>query len=291
VKHRDVVLWLLGPADENAAEAVHPTVSALHYPAPCLASCLAFQLFRLFSFWWNVCRESKLLGEFLNFLAGISFIETQVLLFVRAGRGAFDWNAFQGFFGHFHVGTVRPIHGDAQWNAVALDQQAALGALLGPIGGVFPCLFSPRGVPWSCTRPYSAIPSLCPSSSHTPRVRSSRVPGIHHRRPTPGTDHGPWNQGRTSSHPVLSTGNPCAGRRKSRSCTRDRACVADHPQSDACSRAQASAWRSRSRDHPGCTNRRKRCRASWLALRKGRPGSLAQTAAAYSCYSFTGLIG
>src|SRR5260370_26049993 len=266
MEHSDIVLGLLGPPDEDSTKSVHPTMSAFHLPSPRFPMCLTLHLVRLFSFWRNMCREGKFLGEFLDLIVGIAFIETQILLFVRAGRGSFDWNALQGFFDHFHVGTVGPVHGHTQRDAVALDQQAAFGALLGAIGGVFACLFPPRGVPWSCIHPCSAIPSQYPSNSRTPAVRSSTAPGIRRRPPTPGSDRGRWTLGRTSSRLRPSTGTRCARRRKSRPCTPDRACVADHRQSDACSRAQAGGLRSPPRDHRGCATYRKRSQFSWSTL-------------------------
>src|SRR5258708_34812350 len=221
MEHGDVVLGLLGPTDEDSTEPVHPTMSPFHPPALRFPTCLSLYLLRLFSFWRNMCREVKLLGEFLDLIVGISFIETQVLLFVHAGRGSFDRNALQGFFDHFHVGTVGPIHGHTHRNAVALDQQAAFGALLGAIRGVFACLFSPRGVPWACIHPYSAIPSQSPSNSHTPGVRSSTAPEIRRRPPTPGSDRGQWTLDRTSSRPGPSTANRYADRVKCRPSTPD----------------------------------------------------------------------
>ena len=266
MEHGDIVLRLLGPTDNDSTEPVHPTMSPFYHPAPRFPTCLSLYLLRLFSFWRNMCREAKLLGEFLDLIVGISFIETQILLFVCAGRGAFDRNAFQGFFDHFHVGTVGPVHGDTQRDAVAVDQQAAFGALLGPIGGVFPCLFPPRGVPWSCIHPYSAIPSQFPSNSHIPEVRSSTAPEIRRRPPTPEIDRGQWTLGRTSSRPGPSTGNRYAIRRKWRPCTPDRVCVADHRRNDAYSHAQAGGLRSRPRDHRGCATGRKRSQFSWSTL-------------------------
>ena len=34
MKKGDVIAWILVPADQNAPEAVQPTVSAFHHPAP-----------------------------------------------------------------------------------------------------------------------------------------------------------------------------------------------------------------------------------------------------------------
>ena len=93
MEHGDIVLGLLGPTDEDSTEPVHPTMSALDHPSPRFPTCLPLHLFRLFSLGRNMCREVKLLGEFLDLIVGISFIEAQILLFVGAGRRSFDRNA------------------------------------------------------------------------------------------------------------------------------------------------------------------------------------------------------
>src|SRR5512132_841616 len=38
VEQREIVGWLLGPADQDRAEPVQPGMGALHYPAPRLGS-------------------------------------------------------------------------------------------------------------------------------------------------------------------------------------------------------------------------------------------------------------
>ena len=153
MEHGDIVLGLLGPTDEDSTEPVHPTMSPFHHPSPRFPTCLPLHLFRFFPFRRNMRREVKLLGEFLDLIVGISFIETQILLFVRAGRGSFDRDALQSFFDHFHVGAVGSVHGHTQRDAVAFDQQAAFGALLGPIGRIGPGFFPLPAAPWSSPRP------------------------------------------------------------------------------------------------------------------------------------------
>ena len=49
MQKRDVVLWGLVPADQNAPEAVEPTVSAFHHPTPGLETGLPFDGLSLFA--------------------------------------------------------------------------------------------------------------------------------------------------------------------------------------------------------------------------------------------------
>src|SRR6266542_2208679 len=112
MKQRDIVLGLLAPADEDPAEAVHPAMRALHHPTPRLRARLPLERLRL--------------------------------LPPRTDAG-------QRLAAELHVVAVGAVDRQAHRDAVGLDQEAALGTLFGAVGGVFPGLFPPRGVPWSCT--------------------------------------------------------------------------------------------------------------------------------------------
>jgi hypothetical protein len=86
--------------------------------------------------------------------------------------------------------------------------------LLGSVGGIFPGLFPPRGVPWSCTHPYSATTNQCLAIPDRP---VGPTPITHERRPPRPiveSDHEPWNLGKTVWHRGPSTGNPSEEQRE-----------------------------------------------------------------------------
>jgi hypothetical protein len=174
------------------------------------------------------------------------------VLVVGDGFRAIDRDAQQGLLDQFHVGAVGPVHGQADRDALALDQQAALDALLGAVGGVFAGLFPPRGAPWSCTRPSTARTNRSPSNSHTPATRPSRT--ARRRRPEPilESGHGPWTPGRRWSRPGPSTGNPYATQKRWRPCRHGSACAACRHRKDAYSRVGGAAIRSPPTGHPEC---------------------------------------
>src|SRR5215469_1261983 len=211
----DVVLGLLAPTYEDAAKAVHPTVGSLHHPTPRLLPGPTLEGPGLFAARADVGREPELLHDLPYFVEVIAFVQTQPLRFLDAGLGPVGVGryALQGGAGQFHVVAVGPVHGHADGDALGLDQQAALDALLGPIRGVLARLFPPRGAPWSCTRPSTATTSRCLCS----RRRSSGRPPTSsgRRRPPPilGSGRGPWTRGRRWWRPGLSTDSRCGGRR------------------------------------------------------------------------------
>src|SRR5439155_16521292 len=170
-------------------------------------------LLRLFPLRRDMGGKGKFPGRVANLVIGIALVQAQVLFLVGGRCRPLDRDALQGLFDQFHVGAVGAVDGQTDRDAVALDQQTALDPLLGAVGGVFPCLFPPQGVPWSCTRPCSATPSRCPRSSRIRSTRSSRAPGTRRLGPTAGSGRGRWSPGRTWWRQGPSTGSRCGGRR------------------------------------------------------------------------------
>src|SRR5262249_1169595 len=234
MKHGDVVLRFLTPADEDSAKPIHPTMRPLDHPTPCLEPGLPFNLLRLFAPRLDVRREAELLHDLTHLIIVVSFIHTHALRLRCRRLGALDGNALQRRFDHLHVVAVGPRDGEPHWHAVGLHEQAALDAFLGAVGGVFAGLFPPQGVPWSCTRPCSTKTSRCLSGNRIPTGRPSTSRRRRPRGHTPGSGRGRWSRGKTWWHPVLSTGSPCARRRRWHPCTRGRECEACRRRKGGC---------------------------------------------------------
>src|SRR5579862_2575869 len=145
MKHGDVVLSFLVPANENAAKSIHPTMRPFYYPPARFGASVAFKFLCFLAAATNVRRKPKLLGDFSDLIIVIAFIHAHALLICRCWVGAFYRNALDGSLNHFHVVTVSSVHCHAYWNSLSLHQQASLDALLGAICWVFPCLFPPEG--------------------------------------------------------------------------------------------------------------------------------------------------
>ena len=93
MKEPQVVLGLLGPAHEDAAEAVHPTVRAFHDPASGLEARLLLEGLRLFSPRTDMRGEVELLEQVPNFVVVVAFVQTQTLGIRGSGPGAANRNA------------------------------------------------------------------------------------------------------------------------------------------------------------------------------------------------------
>src|SRR5579871_1364880 len=268
MQQRQIVFGLLAPADENAAEAVHPTVRPLHDPTPRLIPCLPLERLSLLPPCLDVGREAELRDEGADLVVVIAFIHTHPLRRVGAGPGAFGvvGDTLQRGFDQLHVVAVGAVHRYPDRDAVGLDQQAALDAPFGPVGRVFPGLFPPRGVPWSCTRPYSATTSRCLSSRRRPSDPSPTGPGRRPPSPSVGSGRGRWNRGRSGWRRGPSTDSRCGARRGWPPCRRGRGWAVCRRRRDAGSPAAGSTRRCSPRDRPECSIGLPPARVPWPAL-------------------------
>src|SRR5207244_6940827 len=104
--------------------------------------------------------KAKLFNELSNFIIVVAFVQTEVLSLLLRWLGLRYRNTGQCILGQFHIIAVGAVDGQADWYAIGLDQQTALGSAFGSIGRVFACLFPPQGAPWSCTRPHGESVSV-----------------------------------------------------------------------------------------------------------------------------------
>src|SRR5438552_2760940 len=86
MEHGDIVLRLLGPADENPAEAVHPAMGPLHHPAPRLVPRLLLHRLGFAPLRRDVCREAERPDRLAHLSVGIPLVQAQMLLVLGAGR-------------------------------------------------------------------------------------------------------------------------------------------------------------------------------------------------------------
>src|ERR1700737_1165715 len=176
MQHRDVVLWLLVPADKNPSESIHPAMSALHNPAAGPGARVTLQCFHLLATRADVSGEAKLLHNRAHLVIVIAFVHAHALRLVRRWLGPFDGYVLQSLLNQLHVVAIGSVPGDAHRYAGGLDQYAPLDPALRSIGRVFPCLFPPRGELWSCSRPCSTSPNRCRQNNRIPTGPLSTSP-------------------------------------------------------------------------------------------------------------------
>src|SRR6516162_6496252 len=102
MQHCDVVLWLLVPADEDAAESIHPAVSTLDDPATCLGTRIALEFFRLLTARADVRGEAKLVDYLAHLVEVVALVHAHPLRLLRRGLGAFHWDAVESFANQLH---------------------------------------------------------------------------------------------------------------------------------------------------------------------------------------------
>src|SRR5262245_39419939 len=135
----NIVLGLLAPADQDAAETVHPTVRPLYHPTPRLGTRLPLHLLRLVLFRRDMGCEAELVRDVLHLVIGVAQVQAQPLRLVGRWLGPFHGDALDRVTHHLHVRPVGAVHGQSDGDALGLDQQAAFGPLFGAAG------YSPTG--------------------------------------------------------------------------------------------------------------------------------------------------
>jgi hypothetical protein len=253
MQQSNIVLGLLAPANQNATETVHPTVCPLHYPTPSPITGLPLHFLRFLLFGRDVGGETEFLGDLLYFVISVAQIQAQPLRLLGRWLGPLDRDAFQGFFDHLHVGSVGAVHGQSDRDTLALDQQAAFGALLGAVGGIFPGFFPPRGVPWSYTRPSPAKTNRSPSSRRRPSDRPPTWLGRRLLSPSVGSGRGRSSRGRSMWRSGLSTGSRCVRRTGWLPCRRDRGWAVCRRRRDAYCGVGGSTRRWPAKGHRECS--------------------------------------
>src|SRR5215510_11086743 len=234
-----IVLPLLVPANQDPAKAIQPTMRPFHDPPSGSDPCLAFERPRLFAACPDVGRKAKLPERVPHFGVVIAFVQTPPLWPCPGGPRARDDHAVHGVFDQFHVGPISPGHHQAHGYPMALGQQTALDAALGPVRGIGPGVFPPPGELWSLPHPCSATASRSPSARQTVLPPLSITSGIPPPPPIPESDHGRWNGDISPWHPRLPTDSPCARRKRWHRRTADRRPGGGRHQSDGYSRVSA----------------------------------------------------
>src|SRR5579871_596524 len=257
MEQRDIVLRFFAPANEDTPKAVHPTVRPFHHPPPRLVPCLPLDLLRLLAPHLDVRREAELLQQRADFVVVISFVQAHPLgrVLGRLGTLGICRDALQRGLDQLHVVAVGAVDGQPQRNAVGVHEQTALDAPLGSIGRVFASLFPPQAAPWSCSRPWPATSSRCPSSRRRPRALPPTTFGRHLAAPTSESGRGPSSQGKSGWRSAPSIGSPCAGQTGWLPCRPGRRSVVCRRQRDGYSPGAESAGPSPPRGRPEYSTR------------------------------------
>ena len=136
MKEGDVIGRGLVPTDQNAPEAVQPTMSVFHHPASGFEPSPLFDGLCLFPTAADVGRKAKLVQGPAQLSKVVAFIRAQTLGMIWAGCRSGYRQAAQRRPYQLHVVAVGAIHCQPHGNTLGFGQQAAFHALLTPIRGV-----------------------------------------------------------------------------------------------------------------------------------------------------------
>jgi len=159
VKHREKVVSLLLPADQEAAEPVQPGVRALDDPSARAVAGDGTEIAGLVAAALDVERVAVLLDELPGVGVVVPLVAAEVLRRAPRRLGARRDDRIERAPDEALVMRVGAIDDDAEGNAGAIRKEGALRARFRPIRGVGARLFPPRGAPWSSRRRCSASPT------------------------------------------------------------------------------------------------------------------------------------
>src|SRR5919112_3377514 len=144
VEQGEIVGRLLGPSDQDRAEAVEPRVGALHDPAPRLAAGVTLGPGFLASA-AQVKREAEFRGQDARLLVVEALIETEVLRLPAGRLWAPDRDGFERLAHELVVVAVGPVDHHCEGDAASVGQHRALDPALAAVGRIGPGFPPPSG--------------------------------------------------------------------------------------------------------------------------------------------------
>ena len=143
MNHRQVVLLILLPPDEQPSKAVHPGMRPLDHPAPRPIPGDVGPVLGLFAPRPNVRRIPPRLHQVAHLVVIIPFIQAQMLGIVLRGFRPPDGQRLQGRLDQFEVVHIGTGDRHGQRHPRPIGQQTAFRAQLRAICGIGPGTFFP----------------------------------------------------------------------------------------------------------------------------------------------------
>jgi hypothetical protein len=162
MRTREIVAHFFVPADQQAPEAIHPTMRPLHDPPVGFESSLLLERLGLFPPRPDMGGEVTFGQQVPHLVIVIACVQTHPLWVIWGRLRPHDRDTLDGLPNRLEIMAIRPLHGEADRHATAVGEHAALGANLARSVGCLPTCFPLQGVLWSCPYPSRAIPSQSP---------------------------------------------------------------------------------------------------------------------------------
>src|SRR6476646_3083281 len=272
VEQGEVVGRLLGPADQDGAEAVEPGMGALHHPAPRLGTGVTLGPGFLAPA-AQVQREAEFRGQGTRLLIVEALIETEVLRLPAGRLWTPERDGFERLAHQLVIVAVGPVDHRPKGHAAAVGQQRALDPALAAVGRVGAGFSPRRAAPCPSLRPMPATSSQCPAARHRPATPRARTPRTHPPPAIPGSAGGPSRTSRCRSRAARSTDTPSAARRRSHPSPPDPA-HADYGSLTGASAVPAAAALSWPIARPAAANRHPEHAASWSSVKSFSPSQI-----------------
>jgi len=175
MEKREIGFRSLFPANQNAAESVHPTVCTLDDPASGTKAGFLFNRDSLFASGTDMRGKAKLSDQRPHFLIVIAFIQAKSLRKYRCRHWPVQLQIRQGRPHQLHVMAVCAVNDNSQRNAMGLSEQTALDPAFAAIRRIGPDFFPRPKALWSWHRPVITRSSQFPPTRLPPAVPGARI--------------------------------------------------------------------------------------------------------------------
>lgn len=115
MQHGDKCFGEFLPTNQDATEAIHPTMSAFHHPAPSLEARLFFDGSGFFATSADMRGETELSNNAADLIEVVSLVKAQPVRHRYRRQGARRHDSFERTSDQLHVVTIGALNGERQW--------------------------------------------------------------------------------------------------------------------------------------------------------------------------------
>ena len=212
MQHSQVSFSEFLPSHQDATEAIHPTMGALHYPAPGLETGFVLDGLCFLATCPDMGGKAKLFHDLSYLIKIVPLVQTQPLRHGFRRLRSVGQDRLQRVPHHLHVMPVGAVNSNSYRDARGLCQQATLDTLLATVRRVRTRFFEPATgafvIAPSIDNQEQSIPQASSYCSRPSRQIAKKTPAASHsrnRRYAEAQEHIPVASSAFHWHPVRNT--------------------------------------------------------------------------------------
>src|SRR5690242_18851110 len=124
------------PAYEEAAEALHPRMNALHDPSACFELRFPLESLGFFPTLADMGGKAKFVKDVTDFLIVVALIQAHFLRMLLCWYWTVDDDIFNGAAHQLHIGSVGPFNRESDRHSMTFCQHTAFDSTLAAISRI-----------------------------------------------------------------------------------------------------------------------------------------------------------